>query len=259
MSINGIEAVDDALGLQSFLRRFAAIPTEAFRGGEPFPHLCLDDVIEAGAVDQIHAMFTRLPDDTWDKSNDIGIEVKWRSNWRSEYDIPEPAREIVRFFNSGIFLRQLARLTGIPNLIPDPYYTGGGFNLIKRGGYLDVHCDGNWHDAMAVHRRLNLLLYLNRGWDPAWGGAFGLYDETGQTLLRDYAPLGNRLLIFETHDRSFHGHPEPLQCPDEQYRSSIILYYYTSAPRRARRSRSLCPNPTAPCGAQRIGTTNAAT
>jgi Rps23 Pro-64 3,4-dihydroxylase Tpa1-like proline 4-hydroxylase len=133
--------------------------------------------------------------------------------------------------NSGIFLRALSGLTGIPHLIPDPYYTGGGFNLIERGGYLDVHADGNWHDNMQVHRRLNLLLYLNEGWQEEWGGALNFYDAQGEEVIASILPNGNRLVIFETHDYSYHGHPEPTQSPVGEGRSSIILYYYTSAPR----------------------------
>jgi Rps23 Pro-64 3,4-dihydroxylase Tpa1-like proline 4-hydroxylase len=223
----------DSLGLGGFLHRMRDIPTETFTQANPFPHIAIDNAINPDVVSTVHNSFMEQPETSWEKNNDIGIEVKWRSNWKSEYDIPEPAREIVRFFNSGAFLRELSRLTGIPKLIPDPYYTGGGFNLISSGGYLDVHVDGNWHDAMAVHRRLNLLLYLNRAWDPTWGGALGFYDQGGTELLKAYEPFGNRLVIFETHDKSFHGHPDPIDCPEDQYRSSIILYYYTSEPRPA--------------------------
>ena len=226
-------SISDDLGLQRLFKRFAETATETFRNAAPFPHLVLEDAVRAQVVDTIHRQFPSLPADTWDVSNDIGIEVKSRSKWRSEYDIPEPAREIVRFLNSGAFLRELSRVTGIPKLVPDPYYTGGGFNMIRKGGYLDVHADGNWHDAMAVHRRLNLLLYLNRNWRPEWGGALGFYDETGDNEVCAYAPLGNRLVVFETHDKSFHGHPDPIDCPADQYRSSIILYYYTTAERPA--------------------------
>ena len=225
--------IKDNLGLGLFYERMKAIPTETFTGANPFPHIAVDDAIDPDVVSTVHKSFLAQPDASWDKSNDIGIEVKWRSNWKSEYDIPEPAREIVRFFNSGVFLRELGRLTGIPKLIPDPYYTGGGFNMIGNGGYLDVHSDGNWHDAMAVNRRLNLLLYLNRGWKEEWGGALGFYDETGDNLVTSFAPIGNRLVVFETHDKSFHGHPDPIECPKDQYRSSIILYYYTTASRPA--------------------------
>ena len=38
-------------------------------------------------------------------------------------------------------------------------------------------------------------------------------------------------MIFDTHDKSYHGLPNPLQFPEGELRRSIILYYYTLAPR----------------------------
>jgi Rps23 Pro-64 3,4-dihydroxylase Tpa1-like proline 4-hydroxylase len=216
---------------KAVLDTFENIPTEQFTGAHPFPHIVLDGLFDGDTVKEIHKQFRELPSDYWQKNNDQGIEVKWRSNWSSEYDIPQPAREMVQFLNSGIFLRELSRLTGIPHLIPDPYYTGGGFNLIQRGGYLDVHADGNWHDAMEVHRRLNLILYLNSDWQEEWGGALNFYDADAKEVEASVFPVGNRLVVFETHDYSYHGHPEPVVCPEGEGRTSIILYYYTSAPR----------------------------
>jgi Rps23 Pro-64 3,4-dihydroxylase Tpa1-like proline 4-hydroxylase len=213
------------------LETLKAIPQEQFTGAAPFPYISIDGLFPAEEITGMHRQLFTLGDEYWEKNNDQGIEVKWRSTWKSEYDIPEPAREYVRFFNSGAFLRELSRLTGIPNLISDPYYSGGGFNLIKRGGMLDVHVDGNWHDAMRVHRRLNLILYLNPNWQESWGGQLGFYDDKGEKREVAIAPKGNRLVVFETHDFSYHGHPEPVQCPEDQARSSIILYYYTTAAR----------------------------
>jgi len=211
--------------------RVAQAPSALFTGARPFPHITFDDLFPHPQLRAIHDQFFTLADSYWQKSSDQGIEVKWRSNWRSEYDIPEPARELVRFLNSGAFLRALSQLTNIPNLIADPYYTGGGFNFIKRGGHLDVHVDGNWHDMMQVNRRLNLILYLNAGWRDEWGGGLNLYDAEARNIEATIVPRGNRLLIFETHDFSYHGHPEPLCCPENEGRSSIILYYYTSKAR----------------------------
>lgn len=209
---------------------FRATPASQFLDAKPFPYIVLDNLFERELIASIHRLFDTLPDDHWDKSNDQGIEVKWRSKWVSDYSIPEPAREVVRFFNSGGFLRELGQLTKM-KLIPDPYLTGGGFNLIKRGGHLDVHVDGNWHEKMEVHRRLNLILYLNHSWREEWGGQLNFYDATAQRVEASVAPVGNRLVVFETHDYSYHGHPEPLACPENEARTSIILYYYTTAAR----------------------------
>jgi hypothetical protein len=36
------------------------------------------------------------------------------------------------------------------------------------------------------------------------------------------------MVIFSTTDFSYHGHPEPLNCPDNRSRRSLALYYYTN-------------------------------
>jgi hypothetical protein len=42
------------------------------------------------------------------------------------------------------------------------------------------------------------------------------------------APLFNRMVIFATTDFTYHGHPDPLQCPEGRTRKSIALYYFTN-------------------------------
>ncbi len=36
------------------------------------------------------------------------------------------------------------------------------------------------------------------------------------------------MLVFNTTDFTWHGHPDPLTCPPERTRKSIAFYYYTS-------------------------------
>jgi len=43
-----------------------------------------------------------------------------------------------------------------------------------------------------------------------------------------FPPAFNRMVLFSTTDRSYHGHPDPLQCPADVRRNSIALYYYTA-------------------------------
>ena len=87
------------------------------------------------------------------------------------------------------------------------------------------------HDVTGLNRRLNALVYLNPGWEESWGGEFGIYDNTGDQCVKKIAPLFNRLVIFDSHDKSFHGLPDPINFPDEVPRRSILLYYYTKDPR----------------------------
>ena len=71
-------------------------------------------------------------------------------------------------------------------------------------------------------------MYLNRGWEEQWGGALELWNADSDRREVRVPPLFNRCVVFTTSDRSFHGHPEPLACPEGVTRKSMALYY--SAP-----------------------------
>ena len=77
--------------------------------------------------------------------------------------MPDEVIDIIRYFNSQTFLNSLQSLTGIKEkLLSDPYLWGGGIHRIKRGGFLKIHSDTNFHPDFNLDRRLNLLLYLNK-------------------------------------------------------------------------------------------------
>lgn len=213
------------------LNDVAAIHATDFKTASPFPHFVIDNFLEGDIIQSVLDEFPLDSDPIWEVSNQEDIQVKLRSNWQSEFDIKAATQSLVHFLNSGAVMRCFSQLTGIEKLISDPYYTGGGLNCTKRHGLLDVHADGNWHHAMGVHRRLNAILYLNKIWDTSWGGALELWDERLTKCVKSIDPIFNRLIIFETHDLTYHGHPTPLMCPEDQSRKSLILYYYTSTPR----------------------------
>ena len=76
-------------------------------------------------------------------------------------------------------------------------------------------------------RRINVFLYFNKDWDDSWGGHLELWDAAMTHPVVAIAPLFNRLVIFEASEYSWHGHPDPLQCPFNESRKSIAMYYYT--------------------------------
>ncbi len=197
----------------------------------PFKHLIVDNFLPAEMALSCLEGFPHPQEDTWDRENDSDIEIKQRTTWKSEFDIPDAIVDSVRLLNSSTFLLTLAEILDIKKIIPDPYFTGGGLNITLPGGLLDVHVDGNYHDATSLNRRINAILYLNPNWQENWGGEFGIYDNLGETCVKKVAPLYNRLVVFDTHDKSYHGLPDPLNFPEGEYRKSIILYYYTKAPR----------------------------
>lgn len=227
------------MGSQIALRREASLLAtriEASRSGteffeSPFQHLILDDAFSPEVAGPCLQNYPSLSNDCWEFSNIPGVEVKARSTWTSEFDAPDGIVDVVRILNSAPLLRAMSKRFGIPKLMPDPYFTGGGLNCSSSGGQLDVHVDGNYHDASGMHRRMNALLYLNPNYQSDWGGEFGIYENAGDTLVKTVEPVHNRLLIFDTHDKSYHGIPNLVKFPPTEPRRSIILYFYTVEPR----------------------------
>jgi hypothetical protein len=130
--------------------------------------------------------------------------------------------------NSPEFVTWLSQLTGIPELVSDEMLEGGGLHQAAAGGFLNVHTDfSNHHYHKNWRRQVNLILYLNPNWREQWGGALELWDREMRRCVVKVPPLFNEALIFRTDEISYHGFPEPLQCPQGETRKSLALYYYT--------------------------------
>jgi Rps23 Pro-64 3,4-dihydroxylase Tpa1-like proline 4-hydroxylase len=148
---------------------------------------------------------------------------------KGDADFGPKTRELIYFLQSAPFLQFLQELTSIEEaLLGDPYLIGGGLHEIKRGGLLKVHADFNKHSLTGLDRRLNVLIYLNRDWKEEYGGHFELWDKEMKVAQQRILPAFNTLAMFSTTDTSYHGHPDPLTCPEGESRKSIALYYYTN-------------------------------
>lgn len=198
-----------------------------YQNAQPFPHICLDNVFDTELLQHINNDF---PDaagqqdwDTYRKENE------WMKNATGrDFQMSFLIRHFLYALNSRSFLIWLEKLTGIKSLIPDTEFIGGGLHATLTGGKLGVHADFNKHQRNGLDRRLNLLLYLNEQWDESWNGALELWDKELTGCKHKVFPVFNRMVIFSTTDFSFHGHPQPLKCPDNVVRKSIALYYYSN-------------------------------
>lgn len=198
---------------------------KAYAAAEPFPHIHFDDFFEMDIVERVLEEFPGENDIEWIKYYD-GNQKKLANE--NEENIGLFSRYVLYSLNSSLFLKFLEELTGISNLISDSSFRGGGLHNIYRGGKLGVHADFNKHEQYGLDRRLNLLLYLNKEWREEYGGHIELWDREMKQCVRSYLPTFNRMVIFTTTDFSFHGHPEPLSCPEYMSRKSLALYYYTN-------------------------------
>lgn len=198
-----------------------------YRNAEPYPHIVLDNLFPQDVLEQILAEFPKPGEVDWQK---FDSPTEKKLGFKIDNKIGTTTRNFLWYLNSAEVLNFLERLTGIPALIPDPYYHGGGLHQMERGGLLKIHADFNWHKKLEIHRRINLLIYLNKDWKDEYGGHLEMWDRDMTACRNKVLPLFGRVVIFNTTDQANHGLPDPLQCPEGTSRKSLALYYYTSRP-----------------------------
>lgn len=196
-----------------------------YQAAIPYPHIVFDDFLPAHVLENVLEEFPAPGAIRWNRYAN-GQEMKLEAS--SELNMGPNTRLLLRELNSAVFISFLEGLTGIEGLIPDPHLVGGGLHQIQRGGFLKVHTDFNRHTRLKLDRRLNLLIYLNKDWDESYGGNFEMWNRDMTRCEAKVLPVFNRCVVFSTTDFSYHGHPDPLTCPEGRTRKSIAMYYYTN-------------------------------
>jgi hypothetical protein len=196
----------------------------AYAAALPFPHAVVDGAWDPELLRRCKQQLAGFTDWAGEK-NFYGSQ---RKRFCGDIDrLPPAVVQVIQESGSPRFLSWLEALTGEKCLLPDPYLEGGGAHQIGTGGFLKVHADFNWNKRLQLYRRLNILIYLNEDWDEAWGGELELWATDMSRRETAVPPRLGKMVVFTTDDRSFHGHPEPLRCPENVTRDSIALYYYS--------------------------------
>ena len=184
---------------------FSAL-AKSYAAQEPFAHAVIDDFIRPEALASIIDAFPVIESkSSAHKTYGLhdGKAAQLNKRWLAmEVKTPLLIRQLYRELQSADFLSLLELMTNIKGLVVDPHMLGGG-----------------------VHETLPGI-YLNRDWQPEWKGDLQLWDTTGERCVKTIAPIAGRAVIFSTSSCSFHGHPEPLACPEGHSRKSIALYYF---------------------------------
>ena len=197
---------------------------QAYASARPFPHIYFDDFLPPAVLEEVLEEFPAPRGADW-HAFDSATERKLAT--KDDSAMGDATRHLLAELNSAAFIDFLQRLTGIDGLVPDPHFVGGGLHQIEPGGHLKVHADFNRHPDTGLERRLNVLVYLNRDWKDEYGGAIELWSRDMRSAEAKILPVFNRVVVFSTTSTSYHGHPEPLNCPEDRTRKSMALYYYT--------------------------------
>ena len=199
---------------------------------KPWPHAVIDNFLPAKLANRLSEVFPKYDDEMWLDWRTRSIEhqpKKLGIGHAERFEGAHPVlHNIIYSMCSFPFLKCLETITGIRNLLPDPYLIGGGVHQILSGGHLDVHADFNYVPELGLYRRINVLLYLNKNWKSEYNGDLELWSDDPVCHVKSIEPIMNRLVIFSTTKNALHGHPKALNTPEHITRKSIALYYYTA-------------------------------
>lgn len=199
---------------------------EQFNTAEPFRHLCIDDFLEPDFAAEVCAAYPSFETALARGFSFNFVNERKKVQVTDSSKFPEPVARLHDAISSQEFRDQLAEITGIPRLLADEQLIGGGMHVTGPHGRLDVHVDFNYVADRQIHRRLNILVYLNPEWNYDWGGEIELWDRDVQRCYQALRPMLNRCVIFETSELSFHG-VAGVTCPPDMERKSFAAYYYT--------------------------------
>jgi hypothetical protein len=200
----------------------------------PFPHMYVDDLFPIDVLTEVSNEIPDLPKMEKNKEGCIkgqrcfNTEVeKFKNQYDNDIYHGPATASLFAYLKSSMFIKFLEKLTGIEDIIPDPHYRGSGIHQTLPGGFLNIHADFNRYERYDLHRRVNVLLYLNPDWNETWGGHLELWSRDLQNCEVKLAPTLGRMVVFSSTDFSYHGHQEPLKAPLGRSRKSLAMYYYT--------------------------------
>jgi hypothetical protein len=129
-----------------------------------FPHFCIDGFLEPAFAQDVHDAFP-----SYAEAERLGTSFK-AVNEKRKIQVTDarlfapPIRRLHELLASNAFVERMSYISGIPNLVADPFLVGGGIHETNHGGHLDVHVDFNINEGTGLFRRLNILVYFNVGW-----------------------------------------------------------------------------------------------
>lgn len=63
--------------------------------------------------------------------------------------------------------------------------------------------------------------------EKKYGGNLEFWNKSMKKPSKTIQPNFNTMVIFSTNDFTNHGHPNPLNCPDNISRKSLATYYFS--------------------------------
>ncbi len=202
---------------------FAKELHENFIAAKPYKYLVLEDFLQDSVATALYERFPSI--------ENLNVKRKSLNEDKSEdyhFERWDPIFSDLRnVIASKEWCEVMSILTGIDELVTTSDSLGSGVHQGKNGSYVDVHLDVNMNPKAGLWRRINLLIYLNKNWQPEYGGDLEIWDKEMTKCYNMVSPTFNRAVIFLTDDNSPHGYSK-INVPPGESRKSFYTYYYTA-------------------------------
>lgn len=223
-----IPAITHSQILDSRLNSQTEALARDFQGAAPFPHVLIPEFFTTDFAQRLLDDFPSF--EARYARGEMG-EVGSKAEHRDVRDISEAYRQVDEFIQTQEFLSFMSEISGMPDLMYDPEYHGGGTHENLDGASLYTHVDFNYHPK-GWHRRLNLIVYLSPEWEQEWGGSLELHSNPWEPWADQATAVPtkfNHAVLFETSEHSWHGFPRINLPADRKHlsRKSFAIYLYT--------------------------------
>lgn len=194
---------------------------------QPFRHVVVDNFFDDETALKIASEYPNVTTDKGVFYNNA-LEIKKAiGDWNQ---FPKTTYNAFDYMCSMEFVCKIREITGITNLRSDYGLHGGGFHMHPRGGKLNMHKDYSIHPKLGLERRVNIIIYMTPDWEESWGGGLQLWSHDEERnlpkeLVKQVYNKFNRAVIFDTTQNSWHGLPDPIDCPWNKSRNSLAIYY----------------------------------
>jgi len=196
--------------------------SKQFASAQPCKHIVLENFFEEEFANTLHDNFPAF------ETLKV-VRKSLNENKREDYHFERWHPSFAQLRDSMITKEVsnfMSTLTGIEGLFTNTDSLGQGIHQGGKGSFLDVHIDVNVNVAKKLWRRVNLLVYMNKGWKPEWKGDIEIWNKDMKTMAVKYPPTFNTAVIFLTDADSPHGY-EKINFPEGEYRKSYYAYFFT--------------------------------
>jgi Rps23 Pro-64 3,4-dihydroxylase Tpa1-like proline 4-hydroxylase len=192
---------------------------EKFMKAEPFGNIIIPNFLNNELAELLYKEFPENVDE-WHFYNNP-IEVKYACD--DIKNLPINLKKIFYLLSTKEITNIFSTISGIPDIEHDPYLHGAGLHIHPKDGRLHMHLDYEKHPFSQKERRLNLILYLSKDWNPEWNGETQLWNKDMSECIVKSPVVFNTAFLFTTNNESWHGLPEKICCPENVSRKSFII------------------------------------